>query len=40
MQDNSNTVDRANKIIEALLNHLDKENCKCCHDILNEVFES
>jgi len=33
------TIERAQKIISAILKHLDNENCEHCKTILNEVFE-
>lgn len=32
-------VERANRVIEALFEHLDKDNCQCCKSILKGVFE-
>jgi hypothetical protein len=39
-EDNTtNTINKANRIINALFEHLEKDNCQCCKSILKGVFE-
>ena len=39
MMEESSAIERANRIVNALLEHLEEENCPCCKSILKEVFE-
>jgi hypothetical protein len=35
----NSTVEKANKIVNALFEHLEKDDCECCKTILKGVFE-